>query len=128
MDNEASRDLKDALVKGHINYQLVPPHIHCANLAESAIRAFKNHFLAGLASVNPSFHLSEWGRFIPQVVTSSIFLRFVLTNPKLSAYSYLFGQCGCITSLVPPGTEVLAHYKLDNIRSWALYGEVGWTI
>ena len=126
MDNEVSRDLKDAPVKEHINYQLVSPHIHRENLAERAIRTFKNHFLVGLASVNPIFPWSEWDILIPQAVTSLNLLRSARANPKLSAYAYLFGQYDWnATPMVPPGTKVLAHDKPDNMRSWAFHGEKG---
>jgi hypothetical protein len=48
MDNEASKAIKDFLVRAnHMEYQLVPPHTHRRNAAERAIRTFKNHFIAG---------------------------------------------------------------------------------
>ena len=53
LDNEISNEFKQNLATQNISYQLVPPHIHRRNTAERAIRTFKNHFLAGLASVNP---------------------------------------------------------------------------
>ena len=34
MDNECSSDLKAALHQAQITFQLVPPHQHCANVAE----------------------------------------------------------------------------------------------
>ena len=58
-DNEASGDLKNSLTKNKLSYQLVPPHLHRRNAAERAIRTFKNHFLAGLATVNKKFPISE---------------------------------------------------------------------
>ena len=36
----------------NIKYQLVPPSNHRANNAERAIQTFKNHFIAGLCSVD----------------------------------------------------------------------------
>ena len=53
LDNEISGELKTALAKNKIDYQLTPPHIHRRNAAERAIRTFKNHFLVGLASCDP---------------------------------------------------------------------------
>ena len=38
MDNECMQDLKNALNKENIKYQLVPPHLHQANKAERAIQ------------------------------------------------------------------------------------------
>ena len=48
LDNEFSHDLRLALKKNKISFQLVPPNVHRRNAAERAIRTFKAHFLAGL--------------------------------------------------------------------------------
>ena len=55
MDNECSNELKQALAKEKVGYQLVPAHDHRRNAAERAIQTFKNYFKAGLASVDPDF-------------------------------------------------------------------------
>jgi hypothetical protein len=55
LDNEASAALKNFFTVNNIAYQLVPPHCHRRNAAERAIRTFKEHFVAGLSSVDPSF-------------------------------------------------------------------------
>ena len=60
MDNEASTKLKNCIVKNKITYQLTPPNMHRINAAERAIRTFKNHFLAGLATIDPKFPIREW--------------------------------------------------------------------
>ena len=59
LDNEISKEFKQALYKKDINYQLVPPYIHIANAAERAIQTFKDHFLAGLTLCNFKFPLRE---------------------------------------------------------------------
>ena len=46
MDNEASRVLCDYIAKNDIELQLAPPYMHRQNLAERAIRLFKEHFKA----------------------------------------------------------------------------------
>jgi hypothetical protein len=62
MDNEASKAIKELLVDEFgLDYQLVPPHIHQRNAAERAIRTFKNHFIAGLCSADPSFFVVTMG-------------------------------------------------------------------
>ena len=68
MDNEASAELKQAMLSKSILYQLVLPHIHRTNLAERAIQMFKNHFKAGFASVDPKFPAREWDRLLPRAV------------------------------------------------------------
>jgi hypothetical protein len=53
LDNECSEALKDIFTAKSIEYQLVPPGtMHCCNAAKRAIRTFKNHFIAGLCSVD----------------------------------------------------------------------------
>ena len=66
LDNEASTILKEFLTAENVEHQLVPPHIHQRNSAERAIQTFKNHFIAGLASTDPNFPLSNWCRLLPQ--------------------------------------------------------------
>ena len=41
MDNEASKDLKDALRNSDIKYQLVPSHDNKTNLSEQVVQIFK---------------------------------------------------------------------------------------
>jgi hypothetical protein len=53
MDNELSIALKSYFMENDMTYQLVPSHCHRRNAAESAIRTFKEHFIAGLSSVDP---------------------------------------------------------------------------
>ena len=59
VDNKISNDLLNTLAENEATHQLVPPYTHRRNLAERAIQTFKNHFKAGLASVDPDFFLSE---------------------------------------------------------------------
>ena len=108
LDNEVSRELKQAFTEKHITHELVPPHTHRRNLTERAIQTFKHHFLAGLASVNPIFPIAEWDRLIPQVILTLNLLRTARVNPKLSAHVYLFGEFNFnATPLALPGTKVL---------------------
>jgi len=89
MDNEASADIKYALTKENITYQLVPPHNHRRNAAERAIRTFKNH-LAILAGADTNYPISEWDRFVPQAELTLNLLRNARVNSNLSAHAYLF--------------------------------------
>jgi hypothetical protein len=66
LDNEASTALKNFFTVKNIAYQLVPPHCHRRNAAERAIRTFKEHFVDGLSSVDPSFPMHLWDRLLPQ--------------------------------------------------------------
>ena len=64
--NEASKYLKEALKIDDQTYQLIPPHIHRINAAERAIRTYKSHLIAGLATCDSNFPITEWDRMIEQ--------------------------------------------------------------
>ena len=110
-----------------MEYQLVPPHIHRRNASERAIRTFKNHFIAGLASTDPNFPLSNWCRILPQAELTLTLLRASRLNPKLSAYAQLEGTFDfTCTPLAPPGTPVIIHEKPTTCQTWAPHGMDGW--
>jgi hypothetical protein len=129
LDNEASTILKQFLHENEVEYQLVPPGIHRRNAAERAIRTWKNHFIAGLTSTDNNFPLHLWDKLIEQSVITLNLLRQSRLNPKLSAYSQLFGAFDFNkTPLAPPGTRVITHVKADARNSWATHGDPGWYI
>ena len=119
LDNEASVELKKAITTQNIKFQLAPPNIHRRNAAERAIRTFKNHFIAGLASVDPDFPLHQWDQLIDQAVITLNLLRPARLNPALSAYAYLFGMFNyAATPLAPPGIKCQIHEKPNQRQSW----------
>ena len=129
LDNEASETLRSYLTSQDINFQLVPPHTHRRNAAERAIRTFKNHFIAGLCSLDKQFPLHLWNRLLPQATMTLNMLRTSRINPKLSAYAQLHGQFNFnVTPLAPPGTRVVGHEKPDNRATWSPHGTDGWYI
>ena len=129
MDNEASWDLKNATKEKYRLPTSASPHPPHKFRRERAIQTFKSHFTAGLASLDPFFTLSEWDRLIPHAELTLNLLRAARSNPKLSAWAYLFGQFNYMaTPVVPPGIKVLAHDKPANRPTWAIHGQEGWTI
>ena len=129
LDNEASATLKEALRKNNITYQLAPPNQHRINAAERAIRTYKNHLLAGIATCDPDFPIREWDRLLEQCDLTLNLLRNARANPNLSAWAYLHGVHDFNRSpLLPPGTKVLIHEKPSKRKSWAFHGEKGWYV
>jgi hypothetical protein len=129
LDNETSHELQSAMTKYKTTFQFVPPHTHRANIAERAIQTFKSHFKAGLASVHPDFPISEWDRLLDQAFLTLNLLRASRVNPKLSAYSYLFGNYDFNKNpLAPPGTKVMIHMKPEQRASWDPNAKLGWYI
>jgi hypothetical protein len=66
MDNEASAALKEYFTEKEMNYQLVPPYCHRTNAAERAIRTFKEHFKAGLTTVDQNYPVHLWDMLLTQ--------------------------------------------------------------
>jgi hypothetical protein len=130
LDNEASAALQHAMRQENIDYQLVPPNVHRCNAVERAIWTFKNHFIAGLCSVNPNFPLQLWDRLLPQATTTLNLLRSSWLNPRLSAEAQLNGAFDYNhTPLTPPGrTKVIVHETSSVRQSWAPHGVSGWYI
>jgi len=60
MDNECSKAVAVHICKNNMVIHLVPPHNHRVNAAERAIATFKEHFIAGLATVNKDCPLQLW--------------------------------------------------------------------
>jgi hypothetical protein len=112
LDNEASTALKTFFTVNDITYQLVPPHCHRRNAAELAIRTFKEHFVAGLSSVDPSFPLHLWYRLLPKEEITLNLLRTSRLHPQLSAAAHFHGLVDYNkTAFAPPGCKVIAHEK-----------------
>jgi hypothetical protein len=112
LDNEASAALKTFFTVNDIAYQLVPPHCHRRNAAERAIRTFKEHFVAGISSVDPAFPLHLWDRLLPQAEITLNILRTSRLHPQLSAAAHFHGLVDYNkTAFAPPGCKIIAHEK-----------------
>jgi hypothetical protein len=112
LDNEASTALKNYFTVNDIAYQLVPPHCHRHNATKRAIRTFKEYFVAGLSSVDPSFPLQLCERLLPQAEITLNLLRTSRLHPQLSAVAHYHGLVDYNkTAFAPPGCKIIAHEK-----------------
>ncbi len=129
LDNECPEALKQFMRAEDINFQLVPPYDHRQNSAERAIGTWKDHFVAGLASLDPNFPMHLWCRLIPQCNQTLNLLRQSRLNPRLSAEAQLNGVFDYNkTPLAPPGTKILIHETPNRRKTWAVHGVDGWYI
>ena len=119
LDNESSEELRKAFKKYQVTFQLVLPHVHLQNAAERAIQPWKNHFLEGMATLNPNFPIQEWDRLLPQRDITLNLLQSSRRQPNISAYAATFGNFNFnLNPIAPPGTCVLVHEKHGRITSY----------
>jgi hypothetical protein len=110
MDNKCPQAVKKYLCTNNIRFQLVTPHLHQTNAAKKTIGTFKDHFIAGLCSVDPQFPMHLWCQLLPLATTTLNFLRPSDLNSRLSAEALLNGAFNYNkTPLAPLGTKVLVH-------------------
>jgi hypothetical protein len=127
LDNEASAALTHFFTATDVEYQLVSPHCHRRSAAEHAIRTLKEHFVAGLSSVDPTFPLHLWDRLLPQAEITLNILRTSRLNPQLSAAAHFHGLVDYNkTDFAPPGCKIIAHEKPGKRRTWAPHGQHGY--
>jgi hypothetical protein len=127
LDNECSTALKQFMRTKNVDFQLVPPYDHRQNAAERAIGIWKDHFVSGLASLDPNFPMHLWCRLVDQCTQTLNLMRPSRINPRLSAEAQLNGTFDYNkTLLAPPGTKVLIHETPNRRRTWAVHGVDGW--
>ena len=127
LDNECPGGLKTFLRAKSVKFQLVPPYLHHTNAAERAIQTYKYHFIAGLSSCNPNFHLHIWERLIPHATLTLNLLCPSRLNPRMSSEAQLNGAFDFNrTPLTPPGTRVIVHETPNNRRTCPPHGVDGW--
>jgi hypothetical protein len=127
--NEASAALKHFFTTNDVEYQLVPPHCHRRNAAERAILTFKEHFVTGISSVDPTFPLHLWDILLPQAVITLNLLRTSRLHPQLSAAAHFHGLVYYNkTYFAPPGCKIIAHEKPGKRCSWAHHRQHGYSL
>jgi hypothetical protein len=81
-DNECSKTIKRYIKDPNqkADLQLVEPDNHRVNAAEQAIQTFKNHFIAGMATVDKDFPIQLWDKLLPQAQDTLNMLRTARTH------------------------------------------------
>ena len=67
LDNKCSKAVQAFIQNKQTNIQLVEPHNHWVNAAETAIKASKYQIIAGLQTADPDYPLQLWSKFIAQM-------------------------------------------------------------
>jgi hypothetical protein len=119
-DNELSAKFKSTFEDmWKVQYQLIPPNVHCCNAAKRAIQTFKPHFLAITAGLPPVFTCYLWDLLLPQTkVTLNLLCQSSIT-PSMSAWAHFHGPFNYnATPLLPLGCPVIIHNKPATCRTW----------
>jgi hypothetical protein len=120
---------KSYFTENDMTYQLVPPHRHRRSAAERVIRTFKEHFVAGLSSVDPDFLMQLWDRLLPQAEITLNLMRTSRLHPQLSATARFHGLIDYNkTAFAPPGCKIIEHEKPSQRRTWAHHGHPGYSL
>jgi hypothetical protein len=129
LDNEASVVLKHYFTTNEVEYQLVPKNYHRRNAAERAIHTFKEHFVAGLSSVDPDFPLHLCNRLLPQAELTLNLLRKSRQHPQLSAAAHYHGMVDYKkTAFAHPGCKIIAPEKPAKRRTWSPHVQNGYSL
>jgi len=64
LDNEYSREFKEAIKENQMTYQLADAHDHRCNIAEKAIQTFKDHFVPVLCGADDNFPMHLWDQLL----------------------------------------------------------------
>jgi hypothetical protein len=95
-----------------VEYKLVPPHFHRCNADERAIHTFKEHFISGVAPVDPDFPLHLWDRLLPQAEMTLNLLHKSRQHPQVSvAAQYQSMVDYNNNAFAQPGFKIIAHEK-----------------
>ena len=122
IDNEVSKIFIESIASKGLKYQLASPHDHRMNPAERAVQTWKNHFISNLHS---EFTAYKWCEIMHQCEMTLNMLRRSRINPKMSAYTQLFGSFNYNrTPLAPLGTKAFVHERRGQRRSHADHGKV----
>ncbi len=120
MDNKCSKTVEAYIKSNKIDFNLVPRHNHRVNAAERAIAAFKEHFIAGLATVDRNCPLQLWDEFLDHVKHTLNLLRFSCRDPSKSANEEVHGPYDFNnTPIMPIGTKGLIYGDPSVRASWA---------
>jgi hypothetical protein len=113
----------------NLEYQLVPPHDHRQNIAETAIKVCKADFISILCGCDKSFSLHLWDRLLPEAKHTFNMLQLAGMTPSMSAYAYLWGQHDYNANpFALLGCKVEAHVTPGVRKTWAPHTASGYYV
>ncbi|KAL7475055.1 hypothetical protein ACHAW6_000989, partial [Cyclotella cf. meneghiniana] len=127
LDNEAPKDLKEAITANNCKVELTPPDQHRRNAAARAIQTFKGHLISVLAGISDDFPIHQWDELLPQTILTLNLLRQSNVAPNISAYAYHHGSFDYNRMpLAPMGCAVQFHIKPARRKTCGEHASDGW--
>ena len=129
LDNECSKEFKEAIRSNGMTFQLADAHDHRRNVAEKAIQVFKAHFISILCGTDENFPMHLWDRLLEQAEHTLNMLRPSRVVPKVSAFAYLNGEHNYNQQpFALLGCKVEMHVMPAVRESWAAHTATGYYI
>ena len=125
LDNETSAIMEAFLhEEAKVSFQYVPANTHRRNRAERAIRSWKNHFLATLATTDPYMPKNIWDELVAQAELTLSHLRAYTPDTSLSSYEGIHGSKYNFNAhpINVAGVRTVALTPADKRESWAPHG------
>ena len=123
LDNECSKAIKKYIISQNTNIQLVEPHNHRVNAAETAVKTAKYHFISGLATIDVNAPLQLWDQWLAQSQDTLNMMRTSRQNSSISAYEEMEGKFDFNrTPMAPFGTKGLAYLDPDERLTFQTHG------
>ena len=123
LNNECSKAVENFIRNNDTDIQLVEPHNHRVNAAETGIKATKYHVIAGLQTVDPDCPLQLWSKFLEQMQDTLNLLQTSRQDPTKSAYEQVQGYFDYNkTPMAVLGTKAVAFIDPDKRGAWEAHG------
>ena len=126
LDNECSKELRDAFEEADVYYQLVAPGDHSANLAERYIRTYKEFFLSVLFNASKDFPLKYWSLLLPGIDMYLNVLTPCRHNPNISCATDHYGVLDWSRYIIAP-LACKVEVKEKNL-SWSYRSRSGFNL
>eukprot|EP00804_Cyclotella_cryptica_P029279 CCRYP_011676-RA/>CCRYP_011676-RA protein AED:0.16 eAED:0.06 QI:0/0/0/1/0/0/6/0/1468 len=114
MDNQCSKAVEKYIRSTKADIQLVNPDDHRVNAAERAIQTWKEHWLSGMGTLDPTCPIQLWCQFIEQGQDTLNLLRVSFNFDK--------------TPLAPVGTRALILLDPNSRKTWQSHALDAWYV
>ena len=126
LNNEAPKELKQAICDNRCRVELTPVDQHRQNLVERGIQTFKGHLISVLVGVADGFPINQWDEWLPQTILTLHLLQQSNVAPNILAYAYHHGSFAYNwMQIALMGCAVQFHIKPSRRKTFGEHSEDG---